>query len=88
MPEPLENPLYYLHNFRQVLDWLAQRYADLLDAAEAHCIQHFDKLPPTSTARAQTLTVSGMVLKAQSRGSGRLSTDLWALVARATLGAT
>ena len=23
MPNPLDDPLYYLHNFRQVLDWLA-----------------------------------------------------------------
>ena len=50
MPEPLENPLYYLHNFRQVLDWLAQRYADLLDAEEAHFIQQFDRLPQASQA--------------------------------------
>ncbi|WP_324746587.1 VRR-NUC domain-containing protein [Pseudomonas veronii] len=50
MPEPLENPLYYLHNFRQVLDWLAQRYADLLDAEEAHFIQQFDRLSQASQA--------------------------------------
>src|SRR3989344_6924615 len=50
MPETLENPLYYLHNFRQVLDWLAQRYADLLDAEEAHFIQQFDRLPQASQA--------------------------------------
>ncbi|MCK1786839.1 VRR-NUC domain-containing protein [Pseudomonas sp. TNT11] len=50
MADPLEDPLYYLHNFRQVLDWLGQRYADLLDADEAHFIQQFDRLPQASQA--------------------------------------
>ncbi len=30
----VNDPLYYLHNFRQVLDWLRLRYADLLDTEE------------------------------------------------------
>jgi len=50
MPNPLENPFYYLHNFRQVLDWLRQRYADLLDCDEQHFIQQFDRLPQASQA--------------------------------------
>ena len=50
MANPLEEPLYYLHNFRQVLQWLGQRYADLLDADEAHFIQQFDRLPQASQA--------------------------------------
>ncbi|WET08035.1 VRR-NUC domain-containing protein [Pseudomonas sp. D3] len=50
MADPLEDPLYYLHNFRQVLDWLGQRYADLLDADEVHFIQQFDRLPQASQA--------------------------------------
>src|SRR5471032_73876 len=50
MANPLENPLYYLHNFRQVLHWLVQRYADLLDADEQHFIQQFDRLPQASQA--------------------------------------
>ena len=50
MANPLENPLYYLHNFRQVLHWLGQRYADLLDADEQHFIQQFDRLPQASQA--------------------------------------
>jgi hypothetical protein len=45
MANPLEDPLYYLHNFRQVLHWLGQRYADLLDPDEQHFIQQFDSLP-------------------------------------------
>jgi len=50
MSNPLEDPLYYLHNFRQVLDWLGQRYADLLDRDEQHFIQQFDRLPQASQA--------------------------------------
>ncbi|MCK3832570.1 VRR-NUC domain-containing protein [Pseudomonas fluorescens] len=50
MANPLEDPLYYLHNFRQVLAWLGQRYADLLDADEQHFIQQFDRLPQASQA--------------------------------------
>ncbi|CRM10646.1 VRR-NUC domain-containing protein [Pseudomonas sp. 58 R 12] len=50
MANPLEDPLYYLHNFRQVLHWLGQRYADLLDADEQHFIQQFDRLPQASQA--------------------------------------
>ncbi|KAF2407439.1 VRR-NUC domain-containing protein [Pseudomonas antarctica] len=50
MPNPLDDPLYYLHNFRQVLHWLGQRYADLLDADEQHFIQQFDRLPQASQA--------------------------------------
>ncbi|MBP1124666.1 hypothetical protein JOE32_001133 [Pseudomonas sp. PvP025] len=50
MANPLDDPLYYLHNFRQVLHWLGQRYADLLDADEEHFIQQFDRLPQPSQA--------------------------------------
>ncbi|WP_312403716.1 VRR-NUC domain-containing protein [Pseudomonas rhodesiae] len=50
MANPLDDPLYYLHNFRQVLHWLGQRYADLLDTDEQHFIQQFDRLPQASQA--------------------------------------
>ena len=50
MANPLDDPLYYLHNFRQVLDWLGHRYADLLDTDEQHFIQQFDRLPQASQA--------------------------------------
>ena len=42
---PLENPFYYLENFRQVLGWIAQRYDDLLDPVERDFIDRFDRLP-------------------------------------------
>lgn len=50
MANPLDDPLYYLHNFRQVLLWLGQRYADLLDPDELQFIQQFDRLPQASQA--------------------------------------
>ncbi len=48
--QPLDDPFYYLNNFQQVLDWLAQRYADLLDAQEHAFIHDFAGLPKASRA--------------------------------------
>ncbi|WP_426140074.1 VRR-NUC domain-containing protein [Pseudomonas sp. DWP3-1-2] len=41
----LENPFYYLDNFRQVLAWISQRYDDLLDEQERQFITTFHALP-------------------------------------------
>lgn len=46
----VDDPLYYLHNFRQVLSWVGQRYADLLDRNEHGFIQVFSQLPVPSQA--------------------------------------
>jgi hypothetical protein len=46
----LENEFYYLDNFQRVLDWIAQRYADLLDDEEQAFIQAFAALPRPSQA--------------------------------------
>lgn len=46
----LEDPLYYLANFRRVLDWLTSRYADLLSVDEAAFIADFQRLPQPSQA--------------------------------------
>ena len=46
----VNDPLYYLHNFRQVLDWLRLRYADLLDAEEQAFVDGFAMLPQASQA--------------------------------------
>jgi hypothetical protein len=46
--DPLENPLYYLENFRQALDWVARRYDDLLDEQERRFIEEFARLPEPS----------------------------------------
>jgi hypothetical protein len=46
----LENEFYYLDNFQRVLDWIAQRYADLLDDGEQAFIAAFARLPRPSQA--------------------------------------
>ena len=48
--QPLDDPFYYLNNFQQVLDWLAARYADLLDVQEQAFIDDFSRLPKASRA--------------------------------------
>ncbi|MFJ3486234.1 VRR-NUC domain-containing protein [Pseudomonas sp. NPDC090202] len=47
---PLDNPFYYLENFRQVLGWIAQRYDDLLDDEERRFIHDFAALPQSAQA--------------------------------------
>lgn len=46
----LDDPFYYLVNFRTVLDWLKVRYADLLAADERAFIATFGTLPQASQA--------------------------------------
>ena len=50
MPALLEDPFYYLANFRRVLDWLAARYADLLAPEEQAFIDGFAELPQPAQA--------------------------------------
>lgn len=47
---PLDDPFYYLNNFTQVLDWLDQRYADVLSVDEQTFIRDFSRLPRESRA--------------------------------------
>jgi len=46
----LENEFYYLDNFQRVLDWIAGRYADLLDSDEQDFIARFPGLPQAARA--------------------------------------
>jgi len=46
----LENPLYYLDNFQDVLSWISARYADLLSPEETRFIADFGQLPQPSRA--------------------------------------
>ncbi|MGB8922640.1 MAG: VRR-NUC domain-containing protein [Pseudomonas sp.] len=45
---PLDDPFYYLNNFRQVLDWLELRYADVMSESEHGFIRDFKSLPRAS----------------------------------------
>ena len=46
----LENEFYYLDNFQRVLDWIGERYADLLDAQEHAFLAAFPALPHAARA--------------------------------------
>lgn len=46
----LDDPRYYLANFRFVLAWVAERHGDLLDAAESAFLAAFAALPEASQA--------------------------------------
>lgn len=50
MQQPLDNPFYYLDHFRFALDWLEERYRDLLAPDEQAFIAHFAALPVTAQA--------------------------------------
>lgn len=46
----LEDPFYYLTNFRQVLDWLRARYADVLTEQETAFVEGFVHIAPNAQA--------------------------------------
>lgn len=46
----LENEFYYLDNFQRVLDWIGERYGDLLDAHEHAFLAAFPALPHNARA--------------------------------------
>ncbi|MGZ8290186.1 MAG: VRR-NUC domain-containing protein [Telluria sp.] len=50
MIKVLENPFYYLDNFHQVLDWISERYSDLLTDEERAFMAAFPTLPQPSRA--------------------------------------
>lgn len=64
----VDDPLYYLHNFRQVLLWVEQRYADLLDTQELAFIHAFAALAQP----AQALMVRMVMRKGELFRSDRL----------------
>lgn len=66
---PLDNPLYYLENFRQVLSWIGQRYDDLLDDEERRFIDHFACL----SEPAQALLVRMVMRKGTLFRASKLS---------------
>jgi len=66
---PLENPFYYLENFRQVLDWIARRYDDLLEEQERRFIASFASLPQ----EAQGLLVRMVMRKGSLFRASKLS---------------
>ncbi|HWU97531.1 MAG TPA: VRR-NUC domain-containing protein [Oxalicibacterium sp.] len=68
MAVTLPNPFYYLENFQRVLDWLGERYIDLLSEEERCFIVRFPTLPQTSRA----LLVRMAMRKGEHFRSGKL----------------
>lgn len=62
------HPFYYLDNFQRVLDWIAQRYSDLLSDEEHNFLNQFPTLPHTSRA----LLVRMVMRKGELFRSGKL----------------
>ncbi|AHL75640.1 nuclease [Stutzerimonas stutzeri] len=50
MRQALENPFYYLDNFRQVLAWVGERHGDLLADHERAFLDRFNEVPQASQA--------------------------------------
>ncbi|TFZ33308.1 VRR-NUC domain-containing protein, partial [Pseudomonas syringae] len=66
---PLDNPFYYLENFRQALDWIARRYDDLLDATERRFISAFAELPvPAQGLLVRMVMRKGVLFRARKPG--------------------
>lgn len=66
---PLDDPFYYLNNFRQVLDWLELRYADVMTGHEHAFISDFNALPRP----AQGLLVRMVMRKGVHFRAGKLN---------------
>ncbi len=66
---PLDDPFYYLNNFRQVLDWLELRYADVMSETEHAFIRDFKALPRAS----QGLLVRMVMRKGVHFRAGKLN---------------
>ena len=65
----LENEFYYLDNFQRVLDWIGERYGDLLDDGE----QAFLTLFPTLPHNARALFVRMVMRKGNLFRASKLS---------------
>ncbi len=66
---PLDDPFYYLNNFRQVIDWLELRYADVMSETEHAFIRDFKTLPRAS----QGLLVRMVMRKGVHFRAGKLN---------------
>ncbi len=65
MRQALENPFYYLENFRQVLAWVSRHHSDLLDETELVFIERFALLPQPSQALLVRMVMrKGMLFRA------------------------
>jgi len=63
----IDNPFYYRDNFEFVLNWVGQRYADVLNGDEHGFIQQYRGLPPASRALLVRMVMRRGVLFRHSR---------------------
>jgi hypothetical protein len=71
MNRALDDPFYYLQNFHRVLDWIRERYSDLLLGQEREFIDQFTALPEASRA----LLVRMVMRKGELFRASKLSYD-------------
>lgn len=71
MIKTLENRFYYLDNFHRVVEWISERYNDLLTGEEHAFIERFTALPQASRA----LLVRMVMRKGDLFRAGKLSYD-------------
>ena len=65
MRQALENPFYYLENFRQVLAWVGERHGDLLADHERAFLDRFSEVPQASQALLVRMVMrKGMLFRA------------------------
>ncbi|NNJ15683.1 VRR-NUC domain-containing protein [Pseudomonas putida CSV86] len=81
------DPFYYLHNFRQVLDWLHLRYADVLDAEERGFIDGFRLLPKASQALLVRMVMrKGLLFRERRLSYGEIGSTAQAMAPLLELG--
>ncbi|MBF6616116.1 MAG: VRR-NUC domain-containing protein [Candidimonas sp.] len=82
--DPLNNPWYYLDNFEIVLDWVRQRYHDLLLPEEADFIRQFMRTPrPARALLVRMIMRKGDVFRADKLRYPEIGCPLAALAALA-----
>ncbi|MDD0976646.1 VRR-NUC domain-containing protein [Pseudomonas fontis] len=75
------DPFYYLHNFRQVLEWIEVRYPDLLDAQELAFIEQFRGLPMAAQALLVRMVMrKGVLFRASKLAYAEIGATQAALV--------
>ncbi|MDR6712457.1 hypothetical protein J2W83_002058 [Pseudomonas hunanensis] len=83
----VDDPLYYLHNFRQVLTWVAHRYSDLLDASEQAFLAEFQRLPQAAQAMLVRMVMrKGELFRSDKLNYAEIGDPLDALQPLLTLG--
>ncbi|MFZ5937906.1 VRR-NUC domain-containing protein [Pseudomonas sp. HS6-2] len=83
----VDDPLYYLHNFRQVLVWVESRYADLLDEQELAFLHAFAELAqPTQALMVRMVMRKGELFRCDRLDYSEIGDSMAALQPLLALG--